>query len=62
MTQIPTIYGDRICKRCKGLCHTDSWRTTYKQHNIYFCCEAHLRAEYGGFIPPYYQRVNVKSK
>jgi len=41
----PKVYGMRICKHCKGICHKDSWRTTFKQRNTYFCCENHVRTE-----------------
>ena len=38
------VYGIRICPVCKGICHENSWRTNFKNHNTYFCSESHLRA------------------
>jgi len=41
-----TVYGDRICQRCKGLCHDESWRTRSGIRHKYWCCESHLKADY----------------
>lgn len=38
------VYGDRICRQCKGLCHDGSWRQAWAVRAGYWCCESHLRA------------------
>ena len=36
------IYGDRICKACKALCHKNSYRTTHRIRNSYYCSKGCL--------------------
>ena len=37
------IYGDRVCRRCKGICHENSWRRKTGQRKAYYCSENCLR-------------------
>ena len=39
----PKIYGTRICRQCKGICHEGSFRTSYGKRKAYFCGEQCLR-------------------
>ena len=37
-----TVTGIRLCTRCKGLCHSTSWRTRRGLRKQYWCSENHL--------------------
>lgn len=38
------IYGIRICKICKGICHEGSYRSaTWRDRKLYFCSLFHLK-------------------
>lgn len=45
MSATPKTYGDRICRRCKGLCSTGAWCTKHKQRNAYWCSFGCLRRD-----------------
>ena len=31
------VYGDRVCRYCKGICHEDSIRDRFGERRKYFC-------------------------
>ncbi len=43
--EIKTIKGIRICRICKGICHENSYRDSWKwaKRHIYFCSKIHLK-------------------
>jgi len=34
---VKKVYGIRICRNCKGICHKGSYRSKLGQRKIYFC-------------------------
>jgi hypothetical protein len=37
------VYGTRICKNCKGICHKGSWRRKVGERKSYYCSDTCLR-------------------
>ena len=69
--KIPIIKGDRICLRCKGICHEDSFRYNAGIRKSYFCSEGcllrYFRDEYNSIpserlINDCFERVKVIAK
>ena len=58
------VNGSRICKNCKGICHTNSWRRTTGQRKQYFCSDGCLRnftenRIYNDYIKPKAKANNI---
>ena len=42
------VHGDRICRRCKGLCSTGSFRTRTGQRKQYWCSAGCFQRDHPG--------------
>jgi hypothetical protein len=45
---VPIVYGDRTCRRCKGICHDGSYRerSKWKDRKGYYCSKTCLKMKY----------------
>ncbi len=64
------VYGVRICRQCKGLCHEGAVRMFHGLRKMYFCSEMHadkwIKDRYGStlehdFIMGFFTHVHVVS-
>ena len=55
------IYGIRICRSCKGICHENSYRRNFGLRRIYWCSknclEWKITKEVGSRIPKKYKHL-----
>lgn len=61
----PTVYGDRICSVCKGICHDGSVRSLRikkSQRQIYFCSPICAKYRYNWEWEYMTEPVNVKTR